>query len=430
MAVMALGQADFDIAILGAGTAGLAAARAAVDAGLRVAVLEAGNRIGGRAFTESRSLGVPFDHGCRWFHSADLNPLVDIARRLGFDPVPETRRRFIFLDDDGRTRWSTEADLEAWRAYSEDSFARIEAEGRAGRDVAASAVIDMGSPWTPLFDAWTAMVTAVNLDAVSTVDHARYVETERNWILPDGYGAVIAAFGAGLPVTLDAPVTRVAWGGPGVTLDTPRGSARAAVAIVTASPPALAATIRFEPPLPDWKRRAIDAVPLGAANKIAFRMRRDVFGRPDGAFSVFSSASADAINFYIRPFGAPVAVGYVGGRMSDEMEEAGADAARAHALDCLKSLFGNGMAQEVSASCVTAWRRDPYIGGAYSAALPGQAARRADLGRPVGDRLFFAGEATHLEFYSTAHGAYLSGIAAASDACAALRRRATGVAGR
>ena len=424
---MAPGDSDVDIAVVGAGAAGLAAARTAVDAGLRVVVLEAGNRVGGRAFTESRSLGVPFDHGCRWFHSASLNPFVDIARQLGFDPVPEDRGRYIRVGADGQGRWSSATEFEQWAAYAQESFARIEAAGRAGRDVAATAVVDAESSWAPLFDAWVAMVTAVNLDAVSTVDHARYVETNENWIVREGYGVVVAAFGADLPITLGAPVTRVEWNGPGVRLETPRGTARARAAIITASTPALAKTIRFDPPLPAWKQAAIAAVPLGAANKIAFALRRDVFGREDEAFSIFSSTSADAVNFHIRPFGAPVAVGYVGGRMADALEAAGVDAAVAHALDCMKDLFGNDIAREIAATCVTAWRGDPYIGGAYSAALPGEAARRADLGRPLADRLFFAGEATHLEFYSTAHGAYLSGVAAAQDARAVLARSAASI---
>ncbi|MEM9683555.1 MAG: NAD(P)/FAD-dependent oxidoreductase [Pseudomonadota bacterium] len=424
---MAPGDSNFDIAVVGAGAAGLAAARTAVDAGLRVVVLEAGNRIGGRAFTESRSLGVPFDHGCRWFHSASLNPFVDIARRLGFDPVPEDRGRYIRVAADGQGRWTSATEFEKWAAYAQESFARIEAAGRAERDVAATAVVDASSSWAPLFDAWVAMVTAVNLDAVSTVDHARYVETNENWIVREGYGAVVAAFGAHMPITLGAPVTRIEWKGPDVRLETPCGTARARAAIVTVSTPALAKTIRFDPPLPAWKQAAIAAVPLGAANKIAFSLRRDVFGRSDEAFSVFSSTSADAVNFHIRPFGAPVAVGYVGGRMADALEAAGVDAAAAHALDCMKDLFGNDIAREIAATSVSAWRGDPYIGGAYSAALPGEAARRGDLGTSLADRLFFAGEATHLEFYSTAHGAYLSGVAAAQDARAVLESSAASV---
>ena len=417
--------ADFDIAIVGAGAAGLAAARTACDAGLRTLVLEAKDRVGGRAYTESASLGLPFDHGCRWMHSASRNPFVGIARALGYDPAPEQRIRYVFLDDaPGGGRWTTEAEARDWADFADRSFGAIEAVGKAGRDVAAAAAVERGARWSTLFAAWSAMMTSVDLDAYSTVDHCRYVDTKENWVVPEGFGALIAHYGAGLPVTLNAPVTRIAWGGPGVRLETPQGTVYARVAILTASTNVLASgRIRFDPVLPDWKAEAIAAVPIGNANKIAFSVRRDIFGGPAGRFSIFSSTGTDAMNFQLRPSGELVASGFVGGRAADALEKAGPAEAKALALEKLSAVFGTDFAKEVTGSCVTAWGSDPYILGGYSAAKPGQAHRRADLATPVADRLFFAGEATHMDFYSTAHGAYLSGVAAAAEAAGAMARR-------
>lgn len=415
---MAQSSFDYDIAVVGAGAAGLAAARTACDAGLRTIVLEAKDRVGGRAYTESASLGVPFDHGCRWMHSASRNPFVGIARGLGYDPAPEQRIRHVFLDDaEGGGCWTTDEEARDWTDFADRSFDALEAAGRAGRDLPATDVVERTARWSPLFEAWSAMMTSVDLDAFSTLDHCRYVDTKENWSLPEGFGTVVARFGAGLPVTLNAPVTRIAWDGPGVRLETPKGTVSARAAILTASTAVLGSgRIGFTPALPDWKADAIAAVPLGNANKIAFSVRRDIFGGPEGRFSIFSSTGTDAINFQVRPCGELVVAGFIGGRAANALEKAGPAAATALAIERLKALFGADFEKEVTGSCVTAWRGDPYIGGGYSAALPGEAHRRADLATPIGDRLFFAGEATHMDFYSTAHGAYLSGVAAAEAA--------------
>ncbi len=411
---------DYDVAIVGAGAAGLAAARTACDLGLRTVVLEAKDRVGGRAYTESASLGVPFDHGCRWLHSASRNPFVGIARALGYAPYLEQRVRQVFLGD----RRADAVEIAEWTDFAQRNFRAMETAGDDGRDVPATEVIERGGRWSALFDAWCAMMTAFNADAVSTLDYARYVDTKENWVVPQGFGTLIARYGAGLPVTLNAPVSRISWGGPRLTLTTPQGTVEARTAIVTASTAVLAGgAIRFDPALPDWKQAAIEAMPVGAANKVGFALRRDVFGEPEGRFSIFSSDTADAMHFHVRPCGDPVVGAYVGGRVCDALEKDGPAAMTALALERLKAIFGADIEKEIAGSVATGWRGDPFIGGAYSLARPGQAHRRADLATPLAERLFFAGEATHIDFYSTAHGAYLSGVAAAEKAGAALGTR-------
>jgi monoamine oxidase len=411
---------DYDIAVVGAGAAGLSAARAAGERGFRTIVLEAKGRVGGRAYTESASLGVPFDHGCRWLHSASRNPFVDIARGLGYAPALEQRVRQVFLDG----RRADEIETADWISFAERNFKAMEAVGQGGRDVPASEVVERGARWSALFDAWCAMMTSFNTDAVSTLDYARYIDTKENWVVPQGFGALIARYGAGLPVTLNAPVSRIAWGGPRVTLQTPQGTVSAVAAIVTVSTAVLAnGAIRFDPALPDWKRSAVEAVPMGAANKVGFALRRDVLGDPPGRFSIFSSDKADAMHFHVRPCGDKVVGAYVGGRVCDALEKDGPAAMTALARERLKAIFGADIEKEIAGSVATAWRGDPEIGGGYSGARPGQAHRRADLARPLDGRLFFAGEATSLDFYSTAHGAYFSGLAAAQAAGAAVRPR-------
>jgi monoamine oxidase len=401
--------AQCDIALIGAGAAGLAAAKTLRARGSNVVLLEAKTRIGGRAYTDTGTLGIPFDHGCQWLHSASRNPFVAIAENHGLAVASDERPRGIWLSD----RWATDAEVEDWWSYANRSFEMMEAAAHAGRDVAVADVLPREARWFPLFDAWLGMVSAVNTENASTSDHANYVDTEENWLVAGGYGALIARWGAGLPVSLDTAVSRVDWRGKPITLETNRGALEAGSVIVTVSTAVLASErIVFDPPLPDWKRAAIDGLPLGAANKVAFRFDRDVFGAPPGQWAVYSTVGADAFSFQIRAHAAPVAVGYVGGRFCDALEAAGEEEMLAVALEQLKSIYGSAIGDRVVAAAATGWRGDPYIGGAYSAARPGAADRRADLAQPVDGRLFFAGEASSCDFYSTAHGAYLSGVAA------------------
>ena len=237
----------------------------------------------------------------------------------------------------------------------------------------------------------------------------------------EGFGALVARWGEGLPVAMGTPVQSIRWDGPGVRLDTPRGTLAARAAIVTVSTGVLSAgDIRFDPPLPDWKRSAIDGLPLGAANKVALRFARDVFGDIESdSFAAFSTATASAMSVQVRPFGLPMTVGYVGGRFADALEPQGPAAAIALAVEQHKAMFGSDIVREIVASSSTAWRGDPFIRGAYSAARPGMAHLRVDLARPVANRLFFAGEATSTEFYSTVHGACFSGRRAVAEAASA-----------
>ncbi len=407
---MAQLPARCDVAVIGAGAAGIAAAKVLQARGGKVVVLEAKARIGGRAFTETDTLGVPFDHGCQWLHSASRNPFVPIAEGMGLAVAPDERPRGIWLDG----RWATEAEVDDWRQYADRSFEGAEAAARKGRDIAVAEILPGQTRWSTLFDAWLGMVSAVNADEASTSDHANYVDTEENWLVAGGYGALIARWGAGLPVSLNTAVRRVDWRGKSIVVETPRGALSARNVIVTVSTTVLASErIVFDPPLPDWKREAIEVLPLGAANKVAFRFDRDVFGRPAGQWAVYSTDGADAFSFQIRAQSAPVAVGYVGGKFCDALEASGKTVMLDTALDQLKSIYGSAIGDRVVASAATAWRGDPSIGGAYSAARPGSADRRSDLAQPIDERLFFAGEATSCDFFSTAHGAYLSGVAAA-----------------
>jgi monoamine oxidase len=408
-----------DLVVVGAGAAGLGAARTARELGLETVVFEAMPRIGGRAQTDPRPFGVPWDRGCHWLHSADVNPFTRLADAYGHRYLSAPVPRRLHLGD----RWATAEEQATCERGTDDDLEAAAALGREGKDVPLSDAFAADAPWAWRTRAAINAEWGVDPEAASTKDDAAYRDTGLDWPVEDGYGALVARHAAGIPVVLSTPVERIAWGRERVRGTTPRGTVEAGAVLVTVSTGVLAADlIRFDPVLPDWKREAAAAVPLGAANKVAFGIDGARLGVDGHTNVVAPLAGGYGVSFQLRPFGWDLANAYLAGPVCDALERDGEAAMADAALAAPKSIVGNDVARHVRATACTAWRREPFVLGAYAAARPGHAHRRADLGRPLEDRVFFAGEATSPDFFSTCHGAHLSGVAAARAAATALGR--------
>ena len=409
-----------DVVIVGAGAAGLAAAKSARTHGLSCVVLEASHRIGGRALTEDFVLGQPFDLGCHWMHSASINPFVGIAERLGFryrrkrgwnDVV---HHHGAFLDDEQAR------DLDALVEADERAIAEAARHG----DPALADVMNRHSPWAPYHAYWRSLESSCDPDQTGVTDFVAYDETGEDWPVVDGYGALVAAWAADVAVTLDAAAQRVVMTRDGVAVETPRGTIAGRTALVTVSTDILASgRIVFEPGLPDWKTTAAQEVPLGVHNKIAVLLNPASPALPDPQFLTAMTREHDVpVALNVRPYGFHYVVGTAAGRFADSLERAGQAASVEFLVEHLKAVFGNGIARCLTGRViVTAWRSDPWTLGAYSAPRPGQAHQREVLARPVDDRLFFAGEATTRNTFATCHGAYLTGRRAVAEIVARLR---------
>ena len=202
-------------------------------------------------------------------------------------------------------------------------------------------------------------------------------------------------------------------------MTTPVGAVRARAAILTVSTAVLAgSTIRLPPGLDGW-RHAAACLPLGRDEKLfieivgesSFTPETRVIGNPrDRRTGVY----------HIRPFGLPVIECFLGGEGAEMVEKMGPAVGFAHAIDQLADLFGSNVRRHLHPLVASSWGRMTFVGGAYSHALPGHATARQDLALPFEQRLFFAGEATHTDDFSTAHGAYDSGLRAAEEAIVAL----------
>ncbi len=403
--------------MIGAGSAGLAAAARLKAAGVSVLVLEANDRVGGRAHTLHGPSDAALDMGCGWLHSADQNEWARLAGPMGFTidhaPAAWTKPSLTvnFPADDQA----------AYQKVFEAFEARLAQAAESEADVAASTLIQPDERcWAPLLNAFSGYYNGAPFDRISVKDYAAYQPTDENWRVRKGYGAMIAAFAADLDVRLNTPVTRVEHGGADVRVVTAVGAIKARAAILAVSTTVLAdSVIAFDPPLPD-KREAAFNLPLGHVEKAFLKLlhpkdwpeEQMLHGRID---------SAETGGYTFRPLGMPVIEGFYGGDLAETLEGERSGAFCAFAIEELAAVLGSDFRKAVEPLAESAWRADPFIRGAYSHARVGWSGARAILAAPVGDRLFFAGEACSLHAFSTAHGAYETGVVAAEAALRVLR---------
>ena len=412
---------SIDVAVIGAGAAGVAAAERLkrLRPALSIQILEAGERIGGRAWTIPAP-GLPsaaIDLGCGWLHGARTNAWTAIAEQLG----QEVDRTPAPWDRESRDWGLGEADARAASAAVAAFFARIEARPPGTADTSLAAYLEPDGRWNGFLEAIGTYLAGAPLPEVSAEDFDRYDPgPSPDWRLPGGYGTLVRTFAKDLPVRLGVAATLIRHDAPsGVRIETNAGEVEAKAVIVTVSTNVLAAEkLRFDPPLPD-KAEAAAALPLGLANKLfiaieagtAIEAEKQVFGKP---------GARDTASYLLRPFGQDLIEAYFGGTLALDIEKAGPAGALAFAADELAGHFGSAIRSRLSFAAMSGWAAQPHVGGSYSYAVPGKADCRGDLAEPVEGRIFFAGEACSRGRFSTAHGAYESGVAAADALLASL----------
>lgn len=417
--------------VVGAGAAGLAAARRLAEAGLTVTVLEARDRIGGRAWT-SDELGPSIDLGASWIHGTEGNPLVPLARGAGVRFTPTSFDRFGSYDEDGR--------LLAWRE-EEPLWTRFQALDAAAGRAAASGPADLS-----LADAFEAAGAAVGpppggVDAALLERYVRWAAkleygadraadlTELSartitdgealpglWVmLEGGYRAVLEPVGAALDVRLGQRVEVVDVTGEGVVLTTEAGQTHGADRAVVTVPLGVlkAGDVSFSPSLPERVATAIDRLGMGSFLKVGFRFaERDWPGGIDWLGRIGERTFLEWVD--LEPVARQsIVVGFATGSEARRLEALDDDAIVAEALVAYRAVVRDSTQQPVAA-VVTRWGRDPLTRGSYSfLAIGSSADDRAALAEPLGPRLILAGEATSVRFPSTVHGAWQSGIDAA-----------------
>ncbi|MDX3808339.1 flavin monoamine oxidase family protein [Bosea thiooxidans] len=406
-------MSDFDVVIIGAGSAGIAACRSLLAAGRKVVVLEARSRAGGRAWTVDGPGGSIIDLGAAWMHSAEQNPMVPLAEKAGSgisrrnaDDWP-VRLRHNSLDDNQIADF---VDNQARYLARVDRAAQSTDEDRPIADL-----LDPDSVWTPLLAAMATWNTGANPTEVSTTARRYRSYTGTNWRPEMGYGRVLERLADGLPVVFEARVRQVDWSGKAIKVVTGDRTFTAASIIVTVPPSVLAdGGIDFRPALPAAKARAIAGLPLGVNNKIYFSLNGTIAGLPDDTHLVGSIKTSATGSYQIRPMGRPLLEMFLGADIAKALETDGEAAMAVFAREEIDGLFGAGTCPELRPVASSRWLSDPYSRGGYSYARPGRADERLALAEPIDGRLFFAGEATSRNWHSTVHGAWGSGESAAA----------------
>jgi monoamine oxidase len=398
-----------EAAIIGAGAAGVAAARTLAAAGRSVVVLEASDRIGGRAWTVEMA-GIALDMGAGWLHSADRNPLIGVAETAGFDIDRSASAWASQWRDLGFSREEQGEAAAAWEAFEH----RLKTDPPAS-DRAADA-LGPDQRWRGYLEALSSYINGALLERLSVADYLAYdnAASDTNWRLPRGYGTLISACLPEVPLHLSCPAEGIHAGGSGVRVDTPHGTIAARAAIVTVSTGVLAqGAIRFDPALDDHLHAAAQ-LPLGLADKYFLELH-GVHGLEPETHVLGNPNSACTGSYYLRPFGRQLVEAFFGGAGAEAIEREGLAAAFATAIDELAGLLGNDIRRHLRPLIGSTWGRMDRVRGSYSHALPGHAPCRAVLGRPLDRRIFFAGEATHATDFSTVHGAWESGVRAARE---------------
>ena len=408
-------KSETGVAVIGGGAAGIAAARRLRDAGVDCLLLEARDRLGGRLFTDTRS-GYPLDLGAGWLHSANVNPWTEIASSQG-KTIDKTSPPW--MRPSPQPKFSLEQQRE-FRAASGAFFERVDALAREKPNRPSSDCLEPGNRWNPLIGSVSTYIAGAEPELVAAGDFERYRDTEINWRVAEGYGAAVVAHAQGIPVVLGCNVTRIDHSGPRLKIETSKGALIAAHAIITLPPTIVAQNEDlFAPALPE-KADAAHGLPLGLADKLFIALdRADEFAADSRIYG--ATGVTETANYHMRPFGRPVIEAFFGGRNAWALEKAGDRAFFDFAVRQLTGIFGNDFARRLKPLGMHLWGADPFARGSYSYAPPGRVADRARLAAPVDGRLFFAGEACSLDFFTTAQGAHQTGVAAA-DAILAARR--------
>ena len=424
----------FDTVVIGAGVSGLTAARLLAQAGQRVVVLEARDRLGGRTCTR-RTDGFISDIGASWIHGIDNNPLADVVSAFGMHAVEFTVGSY---QPDGRPiayygPTGERLSQEAAQKFANDIrdcdghlAGAIEASGPNStyQDVVETALA--GLHWDSdratrvrefllhraeeQYGVWAGGLAAHGLDDDS-VDGDEVV-------FPNGFDSLAKHLAEGLDVRLEHVVTRIEWARDRVAVSTGRGEFTAARAVVTVPVGVLKSPdFTFEPALPELHARALDGLQMNNFEKIFLRFPTKFWDDDVYVIRQQGEAAAWWHSWYdLTPLhGVPTLLTFAAGPSAIETRQWRDDRIIESVLDALRGLYGERV-ESPDHVLITDWRDDPYSRGSYAYMRPGSRTDDHDLlATPIEGVLHLAGEATWTEDPATVTAALRSGHRAAEN---------------
>jgi len=411
-------QSNPDVVVIGAGAAGLSATAELMKRGVSVLCIEGMNRIGGRCYTDMSTFGVPADHGAHWLHGHKQNEIAIFGKKHKdkFKIYKEPDRSVVY---DGGKKVN---ENKLWKIYKKIEKIRETSSDKPFMDLIPEKI--KKNDW---FDTAHKASMARDFGEFSTYDD------NNNWYDPgwdsgnafcrEGYGTLLAYYRKDVPVKLNTIVSEIKWGGQGVQVVTNKGTINAKACIVTVSAGVLKAEkIKFTPALPPRKYESFESVSMTVSNRVLMQLNKKFLGKfkSDTNFYIKCNSngakSPETISYgLLKMSGTNVSLFGISGQFSKDLENEGSEAMIDFVLNKLKSAWGSKFYEKYGIKTIaTGWANNPFTLGAYSGGVPGKSKKRRDIKLPVGDRIFFAGEATAGAF-STVHGANRSGIRAVTD---------------
>lgn len=420
-------QTDSTVIVIGAGVAGLAAARYLQGAGYEVLVLEARNRVGGRIWTNRTLDNIPLDLGASWIHGVQDNPLTELADAAGIDRIETDYDSIAVFDTDG-----TEFDAAAYATAEAQFEALLErllalAE-ELDADMSLGAAIERV---LPEFDLTAADLKRLQYSINTTIEHEFAADVAAlslfYWnesdafagsdvIFPGGYDWLTTLLMKDLDIRLEHIVEKIEYDSSGVAIITNKGTFEADYAIVTVPHGVLkSGSISFDPPLPPNKHTAIQNLHSGVLNKCYLQFSEAFWGDETDLLGYVSDDKgqwSECLNLY-KYLGLPILLCFNAGEFGETIEAWRDEDIVASAMTMLKTIYGDDIPQPTG-WLITRWKSDPFARGSYSSmGVNASRASIAALAEPLDEVVFFAGEATSPEYPGTVHGALLSGCRAA-----------------
>jgi monoamine oxidase len=419
---------DFDVIIIGAGAAGISAARRIAQSGKTFAVLEASDHWGGRCFTDLKTFGVPYDQGAHWVHETEAFPVDQLASKAGLETYkePSTQRLRIAMLPDPRLRVPTRkarvSELEEFYSKLVSCDHAIASAGPSDISCADALPNDIGD-WRPTMEFMLgAFRSGSDLSAMSANEYALWVKPENTVRVRKGVGTLMGRLALGAPIRFFSPVNRIEWGSRLVQVETHGERMTARAVIVTASTAVLASgKIEFRPSLPVQFAQAIAKLTLGSLDQVAIEFNGNPLGVQSDELIFEKAVGRQTAALHANFLGSKLCLVQVGGKLCADLALQGEAALNDFAINWLVSQFGSDLRKSIERTHATRWNKQPWTLGAFSTAVPGAQSARKALSKPLGDQVWFAGEAVHESLWGTVAGAWEIGEHAANEVISRIR---------